>query len=487
MASNSDMMRQIFTLLEQNIFFGDRLSSGQFVALISPGQFVSTKLKPGSLNDQHTIWKLCNSTMAASFVWTPTMSTISQLYSEILTDKAIPHNPLTAAEKQRLAVLRATVKKLSPDYEKFRAAWEDTDIALAQAVAREADESEILRLQRARSAALRRWQVDGSKYDYEKASADAWDLVASDPEMMWKEFKDQYDQFTQDAPAGRYSVTNLIPHPSAWDSSGWTKQTLYTKDIYAHEFSRSTHFDAGMSAGWGLWSFGGSYSKDTEFKHADSKTTEIRIDFEYLVVTIDRPWLIQDVLDRRFWCWKKGVHDNLLLSDGGNVLSDPPVAPVGKMPLLPTHWFVVRNLTLTGNWTSEDETFYHEVVSASIGGGWGPFSAHGSYREETTEKTYTGKFTGASLKIDQPQIIAVAGTLLRHEPNPDLSLKWGPDADLTPPHYPLAARLAEQRRNAHAAQAEERSIRAEALRQADDVIATRKREGNADERDKEHK
>jgi hypothetical protein len=123
------------------------------------------------------------------------------------------------------------------------------------------------------------------------------------------------------------------------------------------------------------------------------------MEFEYLVVTIDRPWLQQDILDRSDWCWKQNVASNLLLSDGGNVTGSPPIAPVRAMPVLPTNMFIVRNVKLTGAWTQEDKDFYRDKVCASLGGGWGPFCAHGNYSQDTTESTYTGSFQNASLVI----------------------------------------------------------------------------------------
>jgi hypothetical protein len=100
-ADNTSMMKQIYTLLEDNIFFGDRLSQGEFVALVSPGQFISTSLSPTNMADQHTIWKLANSTIAASFVWKPTMSTVSGIYGDMMEKAALPSDPLTPAAAGR--------------------------------------------------------------------------------------------------------------------------------------------------------------------------------------------------------------------------------------------------------------------------------------------------------------------------------------------------------------------------------------------------
>jgi hypothetical protein len=43
---NFSMLRQLYTLLEKNVFFGDNLRDRRFVTIVTPGQFISTNLKP---------------------------------------------------------------------------------------------------------------------------------------------------------------------------------------------------------------------------------------------------------------------------------------------------------------------------------------------------------------------------------------------------------------------------------------------------------
>ena len=142
----------------------------------------------------------------------------------------------------------------------------------------------------ARDAAQADWETNapgyGHRYEYESLLGDEWQLIDADPSRDWKQYKLQFDRFKRSSSIGDYYQTNLSPHPSAWPNAGWAHQTLQTKDIYQHEYSHSTHFDAGASGGWGLWSVGGSYSQDTVYKHSESKTTELQIDLEYLVVDI---------------------------------------------------------------------------------------------------------------------------------------------------------------------------------------------------------
>src|SRR5262249_33433999 len=68
---NFDMLRQLYTLLEGNVFYGDRLKDRKFVTILSPGQFISTNLKENDQNDQYNVWELCNKVLDTTFTKIP--------------------------------------------------------------------------------------------------------------------------------------------------------------------------------------------------------------------------------------------------------------------------------------------------------------------------------------------------------------------------------------------------------------------------------
>jgi hypothetical protein len=151
-------------------------------------------------------------------------------------------------------------------------------------------------------------------------------------------------------------------------------------------------------------------------------------------VRIDRRWLKSDIFGYRFWWWKK-VFGYRLLSDGGNLNVTPPQRPIGIFPFLPNFLIIVRNLTITSNFSHNDATTITHQLSASASFGWGPFSCSGSYNEaDTTQQTHAS-FDGTTIRVDQPQIIAFTGTLMPVVPNPDRTLPWQDDhAPFDPPH-----------------------------------------------------
>jgi hypothetical protein len=434
MPSDFDLMRQLFTLLEGNIFFGDRLSEREFVALVNPGQFISDQLDPANGPDAYTIWKLTNKVLAASFLYKPLLRTVSGTYEDILKKAALPETPLTPDQEELLKQTRAKILQEEPTYSSKRRMYRSADRALSAARERHAPDSEIVVLMDLRDQAMDDWVNYGYKDDYERLKGIEWDLTAIDPKRDWAANQREFQRFAGSSSIGDYYTTNLFPAPKAWSTAGWAKQTISIRSSYSYEYSRSTHFDAGGGASFGLWSFGGGYSEDRQWQHKQSSSSEIDITLEYLVVEIDRPWLNTDVLDARYWVWKKG-QENTLLSDGGSLSANPPVAPVGAMPLLPTSWFMVRNVQISGQWSQADMNYHASQISAHANFGWGPFSAQGSFSESTSEKTATSHFQGASLVIPQPQLIAVFGTLLNFMPHYDPSLNWGSDANKDTPTY----------------------------------------------------
>jgi hypothetical protein len=449
---NGDLYRQLYTLLEQNVFFGDRLDERQFVTMLVPGQFVSTKLRQSSSDDQYNLAQLADKTLDSTFLWRPLPSTISGLYGEIVEFAALPDKPV---DQDLIKQLSATLKSWQDAYETFRQYYDDADAAWRRAMSQDPiDENLVIDLAKKRAAAMRDWENPnrGRKTLYETTLGELNQHLAGNPRQFWEtEVRQRFVDHRRDSTRGPFFETFWDPHPSAWPASGWQSMQLHVKSVYDREYSRSTSFSAGGGVNFGLWSLGGSYSRSTQETQHESTITDLTIQFDMLRVNLNRPWMYQDVLARRYWAWKK-THENLLVTDGGTLPSERPLGPRG-MPVLPTTFFVVRNVRLTGNWSQEDTKFYATQTQARASFGWACFSVSGSYSESTSERTYTGQFANATITIEQPQIIAVGGILPARCPNPDPGLTWstrpGEEPWLTPPSERVDLALVAQARAAH--------------------------------------
>jgi hypothetical protein len=119
------MIRQLYTLLEQNVFYGDRLTERKFVTLLSPGQFISTNLKENNLNDQYSIWELTNKVMDTTFVQKFQPSTVSGIFGEIIQFVALPEKALSIAEQDRRDADIAVIDRLEDVYDKYSGMFDE--------------------------------------------------------------------------------------------------------------------------------------------------------------------------------------------------------------------------------------------------------------------------------------------------------------------------------------------------------------------------
>jgi hypothetical protein len=465
---NGDLYRQLYTLLEQNVFFGDRLDQREFVTLLSPGQFVSTKLKKTSSDDQHSLFDLTDKTIDSTFLWRPLTSTVSGLYKEIVEFAALPDKPVDQALIDKLS---KDLGAMEPAYTAYRGYYDEADAAWRKAMSRDPiDENEVIDLSKKRAAALRDWENlnKGRKKIYEDTLGELNHNLAGNPRGFWEtEVRQRLADLGRSSTSGaNYFETLLDPHPADWATAGWQRVELRTSSVFNREYARSTNFSAGGGISFGLWSFGGSYSRSTQETQHQTNATDLTVQMDILRVNIQRRWMYQDLFARRYWAWKKASHENLLITDGGNPPDQRPLGPRG-MPVLPTVFFVVRNVRLSGNWAQEDERFFAEQTQTRASFGWGPISVSGSYSESTSERTYNGQFAGGTITVEQPQIIAVGGTLLARCPNPDPGLAWstrpGEEPWLTPPAERADLALIAEANNAHMLDLTRQRLRRELL------------------------
>jgi len=430
MPDNQQMVANLFNEMEDQIFLGDRLAKGEFATLQRPGQFVSTKLseKAGSA-DMYTQFELVDSLLDSSFIKTELAGSLSHKYKEILEFAALPKKSATSAEEQEIADIRDWVEKHSQAYDQYSERFDLADKAwLQEANKPEADPATLNSLKRKRDKASSDWVVFGFKKDYENRKATLSYILQGYPQSFWADIQTKFGS-PQASPKGDYYPTFFYPPASTWSDplTSWSTFSRTIDDSKSHAVSRSTSWSAGGGFGFGLWSFGASASRSTQYNHTDSDASHVDLSFDFLRVRIQRPWFSPDVLGYRWWTWKKS-HGPAVFSDGGDVAANPPIRPLGQMPVVPTHFILVRNVRISANFTHNDQTFVASQFSSGASFGWGPFSVSGSYSESNSDQQVNAHFDGATFTIAQPQIIAYTGFLVPHCPNPIPQLPWGEDA-----------------------------------------------------------
>lgn len=443
MADNVNIMQNLYSLIEDEVFLGDNLDSGEFALLLNPGQFVSPNLKEKAGSDDMQIqYDLTNQIYDTSFVAKSLVGSVSQKYKEVLYFAALPKSTLNQQQLDQINELKNETDGWQAAYTEYSGRYSDAAAALEQEQnSPNPSPAELQRLQQQLQIAENEWETDGYKLQYENDMAEYRQLLSGNPTTFWDSIRQKYVS-TPSAHKGDYYSTFFVPPIAQWadPNTSWATLTLTVNDSQSTSVSRSTSWSGGISVGWGLWSFGGGAGGSTNYQHTDSDTSSLNISLEYLRVRIDRSsWLVSDVFSYRFWQFNK-EHGQTLLSDGGNLNVVPPVRPIGDMPFLPTHMIIVRNVKLSGSFGHNDQTFISSQFQANVSFGWGPFGVSGSYSESNSQQTVNGHFDGATLTIPNPQIFAFIGTLLPRCPDPDPSLPWGNDIPTSPGVQPEQAR-----------------------------------------------
>lgn len=440
MSDNKKLILNVFAGLQDALFLGDRFSNGEFVSFLQPGQFVSPNLKQSDNSKDLAIQaEIANILVDSSYVnkykdidysgGTELIGSVDQVYSDILKHAALPHAVLSASTLKEIKDLDIWLAANKSNYELYRDQYFDVVEAYYTESHKQTPNGAILqRLAQKKKDAYATWENFGNKRLYDIKRGRYVYLTSEDPQSFWLRLAERLQDHAQRAPQlGDYFQTLLVPSISSWNTAGWAtfERQISEKDSY--EYSKSTSWSGGLSARWGLFSVGGGSSGSTNYRYEKSTVDTVNLKFEYLRVRIHRPWLVSDVFGYNFWTWNKAFGGQYI-SDGGNLQIDPPIRPIGRMPILPQYLIVVRNLELSAAFSQDERDFYSREVQHKASFGWGPFSLSGSYREAESSKHVHASFDGITFRIEQPQIIARSGIMLQKSPNPNKSLSWEDDA-----------------------------------------------------------
>jgi hypothetical protein len=243
-------------------------------------------------------------------------------------------------------------------------------------------------------------------------------LAQSATNQVGKVFASAQSQFTT---LRRASLTNpgkvywpSYASPSNWYSrgaaEGWTTVTISSESLRRSEHSDYTSMSTGGKASWGLWSVGGSFSKQESHQSMSEQTSDLSISFKFARVEITRPWLNFLLLNLHSW--------NLGQAFGPGGLSNGTKAqgPGMPFPLLPQAFVAVRDLQITATWGDTDSSFVSKSVQGKASCGYGPFAVSGSYASSSTDKKFAADFDGRTITNKGLQIIGWISSLVPYAP-----------------------------------------------------------------------
>lgn len=215
----------------------------------------------------------------------------------------------------------------------------------------------------------------------------------------------------------RASITNpgknywaSYASPANWFASSasaeWTEVTINSGDLHRSEHSDYTNMSSGGKASWGLWSVGGSFSKEDSHQSMDETTKNLKVNFKFARIDITRPWLNMLLFNIKGWNIGS-AYQKSGLSNGTKI--QPLNTP---FPLLPTSFIAVRDLSITAEWGHQDSSFVSSKISTQVSGGWGPFAISGSYSHGSTDKKFNSSFDGRTITNNGLQIIGWVNTIV---------------------------------------------------------------------------
>lgn len=425
---------KVLGMMENAIFSGSTGGSdSEFYAVPHPGFFISPNLtERANSKDMLIISNLVNRCFEPEMRYREKVTTVTQVYSDILSQAALPEQELSEEEEDKLIKLEQKLEEMFPAYSRYKTRYlEAYGYFLAAQESDPPNSSEVRRLKDKLDSARDEWKLTGRKEAYEKASAQVSYLRSSSPKTHFDNLQKRFSDHTQTSGVGDYQATYLSPPIAEWQSqfTSWTRFEKTFKYSNLEVLSKHTSWSGKTGGGWGLWKAKIKVGGSTVEEHEESENIDIELKFDFLRVRIIRPWMVSDLFSYNFWTYQKEFGYRQV-SEGA--ILNAPVGPRGLMPVIPTDLVIVKDVSITANFGEKERDFIKKILSGSAGGGWGPIGVKGSYQTTTSSEDVEGSFDGTTLKVHNPQVIGIIGTLLPACPNPQRELPWGDDAAFPP-------------------------------------------------------
>lgn len=281
-------------------------------------------------------------------------------------------------------------------------------------------------------SAMRDWQTNGYKSDYEAIAAFIEQVQARDMALLKEDYKDalQKATLTGIASGSDFFFTSLVPGGFA-SSNGWTRFTFNSGNYRSSSNSAYSASSSAVSGGGGfLGLFGGSASHSESSSYQEYNGTfnvdNFCLSFEICQVPIVRPWFKTAFLVSKSWRFDPSNPDF-----NGRMLSDGGATPNGILPAYPTSVIFIRNLHLSIGHSDgfSDYVEEHKRSSSSGGGflGFGGFFLGGSAGNVSesgrTKRDWGYNYDKNEMVVEGMQIIGYKCHILPKSPNPSKDIK----------------------------------------------------------------
>lgn len=429
-----DIMKEIYAQIVQSIDLRRKgvedTSNKYFFVLTQPGIFIDPALlgPDGQENAalKRTFSEIIDRVMLPSWVYGPKDETYHEYYELILETYDYAPLPLPDSKKEELRLAQQFLYE-SDGTTQTRAHQTYLDLQQKYLEAFAAGQAWLLKNPGAAQLPLwvttpirnaqHHWIVAGRKAEVESAIETT---IRYSPNGFFDAARTLYWNTEPGASLHNYypSVATWLDTKQQWPtiSVSWSKSSSHT-----HDHHTSTNGSGGLSLG-GFFSVRSGANYDRVRNVEQNSATKIDVKFEYLRVDFRRPWLTRRVFSDSRWRFACGTEPAIrkeLVSSGPGAETPTSIEyPDGMMPLLPTGFLIVRNAEISGDFSENFSDYYKRVISASSGGGFGPFKIRGSYSDTVQETKVEAETAGNGFKVGHPQIIGFFTEVLPKSPTP---------------------------------------------------------------------
>lgn len=461
------VMNSLMAALYASVGDEDRVNNipGQeaYVSFSRPG----IPLTPASLSFSFLTGSTAEADAAAGFAdlvdtvpakapfWQPSARRVSLEYLKCIDQPILPVDELTEGEKALLEQARTTletsvsfvdhdtgeVKKSTTEsqlYERYKAKRAAYDLALLGYKTAEQNflrgkaagdpsaepiwiTTEPLLADRLR-AAFTDWVAAG-KAQVETAVAERERFERRGAGRIFQERRARFNSLRRALGGGGadYQFTKYFPDRFWEDALNWTEFRHTHNEVHEVDEQTVQRIGGGASVGFGLWSFGGSFERNTDDRTKKCDTSDYLLEFRLAKIPLRRSWLDAGVFRSRNWAL------NYQLTSRADNISDGMGG--GTMARIPVALIVARDLRLNIAMSTELNTFAMEEISGSLRAGWGPFSIRGNYYKKSTSQTHDFVKDEKGISVPGMQIIGFVMEATPKCPDPDKTLKWPEGVD----------------------------------------------------------
>ncbi|NEZ58806.1 hypothetical protein [Adonisia turfae] len=269
-------------------------------------------------------------------------------------------------------------------------------------------------------AAERKWSTLGYREQFDRISAFIKQVEGRSIALLKQQYQELFEegQLNSMLTGLPFHPVTFVPGGFARYEDGWTQFKFDSSD-YASSYDYSKKgVGTKVKAGFGLWRAKAEANYDrTEIEHKIN-TSRFKLRFKIAQVPIIRPWFNVNFLTSTYWRFDEAVPDfnNQMVSDGA-------AQPEGMIPAFTTTAIFVRDLFLE---FGESEYSYDSLkkhFDVSAGGGWGPFSVGGSYKQDNFERNVNSHREEQGIRIPGMQLIGFKCHKMSKSPNPNPSIK----------------------------------------------------------------